>query len=239
MKKLNAILDGVKPECVLEVGCGGGKFLKSLMEALPDVKMLVGVDVVDPKTMVAEDLLANPKCEWVTAAGHQLPFPDDSFDFVSIAHVLHHLEPSIVEATLAEMKRVLCPGGRFLLYEMYHDNQSSAQMAHVFYHHWISEIDRLCGVHHYPTFTRDEVVGLVDSLGLSEVVLDDYNEELSAEEETEKITNTLNKLEKRLEEVADRPEYERLKQEAQSINIWIMTHGMAPPTKLIAFGTVG
>ena len=51
-----------------------------------------------------------------------------------------------------------------------------------------------------------------------------------------KIASTLDKLEKRLEDVKDRPEYERLKQEAQSINIWILTNGIAPPTKLIALG---
>jgi len=239
MKDLKDILSGVDAECVLEVGCGAGGFLKQLMSAMPDTKMLVGVDVIDPKTTVDPELLNNPKCERVTAAGHDLPFPDDSFDFVSIAHVLHHLDPSTVDATLAEMKRVLFPGGTFLIYEMYHDNQTDAQMAHVFYHHWISEIDRLCGVHHYPTFTREALTGIVDSLGLSDLTLVDYNEVLTAEEENEKITSTLDKLVKRLEEVKDRPEYERLKQEAQSINIWILTNGIAPPTKLIALGKTG
>ena len=239
MNNLMDVLRGVDVECALEIGCGEGNFLKKLVEALPEAKIFVGVDVIDPKTSVDAELLDNPKFEWTHAAGNDLPFPDDSFDFVSIAHVLHHLNPDDVDATLAEMKRVLFPGGTFLIYEMYNDNQTDAQLAHVFYHHWISEIDRLCGVHHYPTFTREEITGLVDSLGFSECEVVDYNEVLTAEEENERVTRMMDKLEKRLEDVSGRPEYERLKQEAQSINIWMMTHGMAPPTKLIALGKVG
>ena len=154
MKDLKETLNGLSAECVLEIGCGQGDFLKGLADALPSTKMFVGVDIVDPGTTVPAELLDLPEFEWVEAWGHDLSFPDDSFDFVSIAHVLHHLAPDFIDLTLAEMKRVLCPGGTFLIYEMYNDNQTEAQMSHVFYHHWLAEIDRICGVHHYETFTR-------------------------------------------------------------------------------------
>jgi len=236
MKDLKETLNGLKPECVLEIGCGQGNFLTGLADAFPDAKMFVGVDIVDPSTNVPAELLERPEFEWIEAWGHDLPFPDDSFDFVSIAHVLHHLAPDFIDATLAEMKRVLCPGGSFLVYEMYHDNQTEAQMSHVFYHHWLAEIDRVCGVHHYETFSREDLMNMIQSLGLKNIRLEDFNEVYTPEEESEKITAMLSKMESRVEDVKDSPEYDRFREELQSINIWIMTHGLAAPTRLIAVG---
>jgi len=238
MKDLKEVLNGLNPECVLEVGCGQGTFLKGLAAALPNTKMFVGVDIVDPRTTVSPELLELPEFEWLEAWGHDLAFPDDSFDLVSIAHVLHHLAPDFIEATLNEMKRVLCPGGSFLIYEMYNDNQTEAQMSHVFYHHWLSEIDRICGVHHYETFTRAELMEMIESLGMKNVCVEDYNEVYTPEQEREKISQMLSKMESRVEVVKDSPEYDRLKEELQSINIWIMTHGLAAPTRLIALGEI-
>jgi len=236
MKDLKETLTGLSAECVLEIGCGQGNFLKGLADALAATKMFVGVDIVDPRTTVPSALLELPEFEWLEAWGHDLSFPDDSFDFVSIAHVLHHLAPDFIDATLAEMKRVLCPGGSFLIYEMYHDNQTEAQMSHVFYHHWLAEIDRICGVHHYETFTRGALTDMVESLGLKNVRLEDYNEVYTPEQENEKITQMLSKMESRVEDVKDSPEYDRFREELQSINIWMMTHGLASPTRLIALG---
>ncbi len=238
MKDLTETLNGVASECILEVGCGKGSFIKELSRAQPSAKILVGADVVDPTTTVDPSLLSQEKFKWVHALGSQLPFEDDSFDLVAIAHALHHIEPSDVEPTLAEMKRVLCPGGTFLIYEMYHDGQTEAQQSHVFYHHWLAEVDRLCGIHHYPTFSRDELLGLVERLGLVDCQIEDFNEVYDAETESVKMSEMLDKMERRVEDVQSSPEYDRLKQEVQSINIWMMTHGMASPTRLIVRGRV-
>ncbi len=238
MKDLKEILNGLNPERVLEVGCGQGTFLKGLAAALPNTKMFVGVDVVDPRTTVSPELLELPEFEWLEASGHDLGFPDDTFDLVSIAHVLHHLDPNLIEATLNEMKRVLRPGGSFLIYEMYCDNQTKAQMSHVLYHHWLSEIDRICGVHHYETFTRAELMYMIESLGLKNIRVEDYNEVYTPEQEKERISQMLSKMESRVEVLQDTPEYERLQKELKSINEWIMTHGLAAPTRLIALGEI-
>lgn len=236
MKQLteSAKVDAV--ESILEVGCGDGTFLRQLLASSPEAKRVVGVDIVDPQTIVPQDLLERPGSEWVTAYGHELPFPDDSFDLVCVAHVLHHLAPDFIEATLAEMKRVLKPGGEFMICEMFRDNQSDSQMSHVFYHHWAAEVDRFCGVHHYHTFSRDELVEIVDSLNLSDCEIDEYKEERSPEEENQEISRILTKMEKSLELVQEYEDFERLKQEAQSIHVWILTHGLATPTRLLASG---
>lgn len=236
---MNQLTEPVKAEVVesvLEVGCGDGAFLRQLLTSAPNAKRVVGVDIIDPLTIVSQDLLDRPGTEWVTAYGHELPFPDDSFDLVCVAHVLHHLAPDYIEATLAEMKRVLKPGGEFMICEMFRDNQTDAQMSHVFFHHWTAEVDRFCGVHHYHTFAKTEIEGIVDSLGLKGCQVDEYNEERSPEEESQEISRILEKMEKSLELVKEYEDFERLKQEAQSIHVWILTHGLAAPTRLLASG---
>ena len=177
MKDLAQAPQLTEVESILEVGCGDGSFLRQLLASSPQAKRIVGVDIIDPRTMLPQDILDRPGSEWLSAYGHDLPFADDSFDLVSIAHVLHHLQPDLLDATLAEMQRVLKPGGEFMICEMFRDDQSEPQMSHVFYHHWTAEIDRLCGVHHYHTFSRDELMGIVESLGFSDCEIEEYKEE--------------------------------------------------------------
>jgi SAM-dependent methyltransferase len=43
-----------------------------------------------------------------------IPFPDSHFDVVVMCEVLEHLSDDVIEASLAEVTRVLRPGGRFM-----------------------------------------------------------------------------------------------------------------------------
>ncbi|OJT94855.1 MAG: bifunctional demethylmenaquinone methyltransferase/2-methoxy-6-polyprenyl-1,4-benzoquinol methylase [Alphaproteobacteria bacterium 65-7] len=53
--------------------------------------------------------------EWVCGNAEQLPFPDASFDAYTIAFGIRNV--THIEAALAEARRVLRPGGRFLCLE--------------------------------------------------------------------------------------------------------------------------
>ncbi|NWK54790.1 class I SAM-dependent methyltransferase [Verrucomicrobiaceae bacterium N1E253] len=238
MKELAETTTSSRVESILDVGCGDGSFLRQLIASSPEAKRVVGVDIVDPRTLVPEDLLNHPVAEWVTAYGHQLPFPDDSFDLVCIARVLHHLPGEFVELTLNEMKRVLKPGGEFMVCEMYSDQQRDAQMGYVFYHQWLAEVDRYRGIHHYDFLNRNAVVSIIDSLGLVDCQMEDYNEEYTAEQEQQEMAIILERVDQRLQLAEGYEELERLKQEAQSIHVWMLTHGLAMPTRLIASGHV-
>lgn len=55
--------------------------------------------------------------QFLHADGAALPFAADSFDGAWCAFVLHHLRPSQQGQVLAEVARVLRPGGTFLLIE--------------------------------------------------------------------------------------------------------------------------
>jgi ubiquinone/menaquinone biosynthesis C-methylase UbiE len=90
---------------VLEVGCGTGL----LMDRIADVcNSLQGVDI--SSGMAAR---ARKRGHRVMVGGaDRLPFADNSFDLVYSFKVLAHIES--IRQALAEMTRVLRPGGRFL-----------------------------------------------------------------------------------------------------------------------------
>lgn len=100
---VNRHLDPRPGERVLEVGCGRGHLTRRLAEAGVDI---VGIDV-NPK---AAELAGTDRV--LTMRAEDLAFPDDSFDAVLSVHAIEHI-PDLTGA-LAEMARVLRPGGRAL-----------------------------------------------------------------------------------------------------------------------------
>lgn len=58
---------------------------------------------------------AGPRVRWVGGMGEALPFPDATFDLVTVAFGLRNMRDR--QGALAEIARVLVPGGRFLCLE--------------------------------------------------------------------------------------------------------------------------
>jgi SAM-dependent methyltransferase len=104
---------------VLEVGCGSGRFLKYLSRK---AGFLVGVD--PSHAVFASDKLLgkNEKVMLVKASANDLPFADESFDFVYSIGVLHHI-PDTFKAMQACVDKVK-KGGYFFTYLYYNlDNR--------------------------------------------------------------------------------------------------------------------
>ena len=106
-------LDAQPGERILDVGCGTGLLLERLRLEVPDVR-LVGVDPVPEMLTIARRRLPMPAtADLREAAAERLPFADRSFDAVVSASVFHYVRRP--ETALAEMRRVLRPGGRLVL----------------------------------------------------------------------------------------------------------------------------
>jgi 2-polyprenyl-3-methyl-5-hydroxy-6-metoxy-1,4-benzoquinol methylase len=104
------LADGRSFDSILDCGCGEGALLPSLS------KLSQRVTAIDLDTRAAERLTQHFRLPNVTvrqASVDRLPFPDASFDAVFSADVLEHIP--VLEPALAEINRVLKPGGSFFV----------------------------------------------------------------------------------------------------------------------------
>ncbi|MET9293316.1 class I SAM-dependent methyltransferase [Streptomyces sp. NPDC003077] len=108
-----AILDlagDVAGRRVLDVGCGAGPLLASLRER---GALVTGVDSSAKMLELARRRLGDDAALYPADLAGPLPFADGAFDDVIVCLVLHYLEDW--EAPLAELRRVLAPGGRLIV----------------------------------------------------------------------------------------------------------------------------
>ena len=103
-------------ERVVDVGCGPGFLARAIGEAVGPAGAVRAVDISEPLLAVARQHCAGLPWVDVTrcdAAG--LAFPDGHFDAAISTQVLEYVAQ--VDVALAEMHRVLRPGGRAIVVE--------------------------------------------------------------------------------------------------------------------------
>ncbi|HET7508526.1 MAG TPA: class I SAM-dependent methyltransferase [Solirubrobacterales bacterium] len=98
---------------ILEVGCGRGIALP-VLDRLCEPRRLAGLDIDEELLAVAADNLREHGSEAELHRGdvRQMPFADESFDVIVDFGTLYHIARS--PAALAEIARVLAPGGMFV-----------------------------------------------------------------------------------------------------------------------------
>lgn len=102
---------------VLDVGCGPGFYISELLERVGPEGSVVGVDVsADMLAVAAERAEAHPNAEFHQAPATTLPVASESIDRTVCVQVLEYVED--VPGALREMHRVLCPGGRLVLWDV-------------------------------------------------------------------------------------------------------------------------
>ncbi|HMH44424.1 MAG TPA: class I SAM-dependent methyltransferase [Pyrinomonadaceae bacterium] len=104
----------VKGASILDMGCGSGRY--SIALARLGAKEVVGVDIQEQSFATAKQWCRekNLPVEFKEANFHQLPFDDESFDFVFSNGVLMH--SGSIEKGLAELSRVLRSSHKAFLY---------------------------------------------------------------------------------------------------------------------------
>ena len=108
---VRAALDGIARDArVLDLCCGSGDVAFRAERA--GARQVVGADFTLPMLAIARRRrrASDSACRFVQADALALPFPDASFDAVTVAYGLRNVAD--LPAALSEMKRVLAPGGR-------------------------------------------------------------------------------------------------------------------------------
>ena len=95
---------------VLDVGCGEGQVAR--LAAAGGATRVVGVDPTWNQVVVARQRGGGPT--YARSGADALPFPDATFDAVVACLVFEHIRD--VDGAIAEVARVLTPGGRFLFF---------------------------------------------------------------------------------------------------------------------------
>src|SRR5207302_5824025 len=98
----------------LDIGCGTGAFLREVKRNHPRLAV-TGLDLSAPYLGVSGRRLAPwSRVALVEAAAEAMPFPDAEFDIVSCLYLFHELPAPVRRAVIAEIRRVLKPGGRLI-----------------------------------------------------------------------------------------------------------------------------
>lgn len=108
--RLNALMK--QGGTMLDFGCGGGNISRHL-HAHPNA-VLFNLDISKNALRHAKKYRKEAE-EYVQATNFRLPFKSGSLDYICTYGVLHHLED--ISPVLAEIRRILKPGGSFLAFE--------------------------------------------------------------------------------------------------------------------------
>ena len=108
-----ALLDLPTHGKLLELGCGGGRFLRGIAAARSELR-LVGIDLSRRALEAARELTRGAEFRRVESPAAALPAADAEFDAVCVFDVLEHVRRP--DRTLDEVHRVLRPGGIFHLH---------------------------------------------------------------------------------------------------------------------------
>jgi demethylmenaquinone methyltransferase/2-methoxy-6-polyprenyl-1,4-benzoquinol methylase len=133
---------GLKPGLhVLDVACGTGAVTRAILEVLQGSGSVVGVD---PSVGMLAQARANVPAEFREARAEALPFPDASFDLLTMGYALRHVED--LHSAFKEYRRVLRPGGRVLLLEITRpEGKASQALARFYFRDFLGWMVRLTG----------------------------------------------------------------------------------------------
>ena len=105
---------GLRPgHHLLDVACGTGLVAVEAAKILGTAENITCLDPSEGMLAVAKTKL---RAKFVLGRAEKLPFPDYSFDFLTMGYALRHV--TSLEDTFREYRRVLKPGGKLLILEV-------------------------------------------------------------------------------------------------------------------------
>src|SRR5690606_7102449 len=132
-KKAVSLLAPIKPKQVLDIATGTADFAIETLRLNPD--KITGVDISEGMLAVGREKLVKKgltdKIELLYGDSENLPFEDNSFDAITVAFGVRNFEN--LEKGLAEMHRVLKPGGMAVVLEFSNPRSFPMKQLYHFY----------------------------------------------------------------------------------------------------------
>jgi ubiquinone/menaquinone biosynthesis C-methylase UbiE len=142
-------------DTVLDVGCGTGTLAMEVARRVGRAGRVAGVDPGTEQIARARSKAArrNVPIEFQIGVIEQLAFPDQTFDVVLSTLMMHHLPNTLKRQGLAEIARVLKPGGHLVIADFKRKQERQGQAARF----------------HAGGSSMQDLVALVKDAGFSEV----------------------------------------------------------------------
>lgn len=119
-RALKEIIIPDRSQKILDLACGTGDFSIAIAGAMSQDSHVTGVDISEGMLAVmkrkVEDAGLTDRIDITIGSGEELPFPENSFDAVTIAFGIRNFEDR--EQGLREILRVLKPDGRIIILEL-------------------------------------------------------------------------------------------------------------------------
>ena len=132
-RKFVSVLSKKKPRLILDVATGTGDLAIAMMALSPE--KITGIDIasqmLDIGKIKIEKKKLTGKIIFLTGDAESIPFPDKSFDAVTVAFGVRNFEN--LEKGLLEMKRILKPGGTMQILEFSHPESAPFKQIYRFY----------------------------------------------------------------------------------------------------------
>lgn len=111
---VDRLLKEARPRDVVDVGCGTGPLVVELARrGIRSIGIDTSADVLAVARERAQGVMAAP--EFLLGSGVAIPMPDASVDAVTLVEVVEHLDDHVLRHSLAEVMRVLRPGGTLMI----------------------------------------------------------------------------------------------------------------------------
>ncbi len=132
LRRKTVTLAGIQPgEHVLDVGCGTGTLALEVARRAGRAGHFTGIDPSSEQIAHARSKAArhNVPIDFQIGVIEHLPLPDQTFDVVLSTLMMHHLPAPLKRQGLAEIARVLKPGGRLIIADFKPKKERQGQAA--------------------------------------------------------------------------------------------------------------
>lgn len=160
----------------LDVCCGPGEMTRCLASLAPSGTRVIGADFTPAMILASAGRRDFNAARYVAAEADRLPFPNGSFDLVTISFATRNINtsPGQLRARFREFRRVLRSGGTFLNLET---SQPSNRFARSVFHAYVGTFVRpvgavLSGSRAAYAYLSSTISRFYDPERLSEIILE-------------------------------------------------------------------